>query len=1016
MADQTENVYIKLNIDTKGFDGSLTGIKKEMAALRGQIGSSLISKEDNAILSARFGKLKDDMADLKLAAGNINTADVFGNMARLGGIAASSVSSVVGVTSLLGVESKKVAEIEKQMLTLISVASTLQQIADLKREKGLITEYGLMIKNALLFKGEQVLKAQSLAQTEALTVAQAFQTKGVGLATKAQLVWNAAISANPIGLLVVAVAALVAGIYLLVKAFETNTESVKSWEKALDGAVIADDELRKSHNESIIALQDLQVEYLLTTGVIDEYGAETIRINNEITNSTSQMSKDMDEELSKIQEKYDGFWHSILVGLKSAIIGQAAYAKDIADRLIEESLVREKYRVKEEDAQKIADKKREIAQINHENKISKSITDYRVARLKDTISALNSEYDALVQSEEKILGLYRDLAGRQKELRERSLTPEQKELQAIDDFYNQYIEGSKNVQRQLEKEKDNLKKIEIQISANEKLLKKYLGAEKEIGSELTKQQQDSISRLNQIVIEELNASNAMKESLNSLQGVSTSTEAYDLILEDIEKAQNRINQLDNERNAIEQNLSDLSIKQLNASKERLSLESELNNLQVKKLDTEQRVNDLIIEQNKIRLQVSKDDPNVLAKKQAEERKNVENKYATERLLTSNKIRQQLVDDEITISKIRSDGYQSIIDNERTSNTARELAIKERNKEIEKQINYNKELIELQKIEIQLEIDLVNLNKSLTIDEKAQQIEQLTSSLKVSIEKTNEAIRSLLTSIETPPKLNDWQQWVKDFNDNWANLSMSEKINEIAQMSAFVLDQVSQVANAIIEKNRSIMLAQLEIDLNDIQTQFDETIKGLDSALKYGVISQENYNKQSLDAEKKRAAEEKSLKTEAARMEQKWAISQAIMSTALAVLNGLATQPLVPVGLLMAATAAAVGAIQISTIKNTPLPVFAKGGYIDGQSHSQGGTMVNAEAGEFIVNKKSAQAPNMRPVLESINAGTYQQIQPFSIEDLRTVVAEMASIPVINVESDTTRVQRRVSNIESQAKW
>lgn len=98
-----------------------------------------------------------------------------------------------------------------------------------------------------------------------------------------------------------------------------------------------------------------------------------------------------------------------------------------------------------------------------------------------------------------------------------------------------------------------------------------------------------------------------------------------------------------------------------------------------------------------------------------------------------------------------------------------------------------------------------------------------------------------------------------------------------------------------------------------------------------------------------------------------AVISAIISTALATANGLATKPFVPVGIAMGALAGTLGAVQIALIKSQK---YANGGVIQGKSHSQGGVKVlggraEVEGGEFITNKQSTSA-NL-DILEFINS-------------------------------------------------
>ena len=59
--------------------------------------------------------------------------------------------------------------------------------------------------------------------------------------------------------------------------------------------------------------------------------------------------------------------------------------------------------------------------------------------------------------------------------------------------------------------------------------------------------------------------------------------------------------------------------------------------------------------------------------------------------------------------------------------------------------------------------------------------------------------------------------------------------------------------------------------------------------------------------------------------------------------------------ILASLVAAMGSVQIGAILGTPLPKFARGGMIGGRRHSQGGTMIEAEAGEFIMSRSAVQS-------------------------------------------------------------
>ena len=63
----------------------------------------------------------------------------------------------------------------------------------------------------------------------------------------------------------------------------------------------------------------------------------------------------------------------------------------------------------------------------------------------------------------------------------------------------------------------------------------------------------------------------------------------------------------------------------------------------------------------------------------------------------------------------------------------------------------------------------------------------------------------------------------------------------------------------------------------------------------------------------------------------------------------------------------IGAANIAAIAAQPLPKFKKGGMVGGRSHEAGGTLIEAERGEYVVNKNSVM--RNRRELDAINTSS-----------------------------------------------
>ena len=95
----------------------------------------------------------------------------------------------------------------------------------------------------------------------------------------------------------------------------------------------------------------------------------------------------------------------------------------------------------------------------------------------------------------------------------------------------------------------------------------------------------------------------------------------------------------------------------------------------------------------------------------------------------------------------------------------------------------------------------------------------------------------------------------------------------------------------------------------------------------------------------------------ARADKALALFQATIATAVAITKSLGNP-------LLVAFAIATGAAQIAAIASQPIPQFKKGGAVGGRSHEAGGTLIEAEKGEFVVNKSSV--ARHRDALDAMN--------------------------------------------------
>jgi hypothetical protein len=107
------------------------------------------------------------------------------------------------------------------------------------------------------------------------------------------------------------------------------------------------------------------------------------------------------------------------------------------------------------------------------------------------------------------------------------------------------------------------------------------------------------------------------------------------------------------------------------------------------------------------------------------------------------------------------------------------------------------------------------------------------------------------------------------------------------------------------------------------------------------------------------------KTKQARLDKALAIFDIGVNTAIAISKANTLLPPANIPAMIAAGIA--GALQLAVVIAKPIPKFERGGLIGGKLHSQGGTMIEAEQGEYMVNRR--QSSKHRRELDAMNHST-----------------------------------------------
>lgn len=203
----TEIAY-KVSVETEEGGKSLKTLKQDFKDAQKELDGLTIGSQKYIDTLKKLGSVKDEIGDLN------NTIKVFNPEAKMqafgnvmGGVA-SGIQGAVGAMALFGVESKDT----EKMLLKVQAASAFAE--GIKGVMGL----GDAFKDFQLVLGKTAI--------------------GQKLVTAGQWLWNAAITANPIGAIIIALAALVAGIGY----FISNTNDAADVQEKLNKKLTAENE------------------------------------------------------------------------------------------------------------------------------------------------------------------------------------------------------------------------------------------------------------------------------------------------------------------------------------------------------------------------------------------------------------------------------------------------------------------------------------------------------------------------------------------------------------------------------------------------------------------------------------------------------------------------------------------------------------------------------------------------------------------------------------------------------
>jgi hypothetical protein len=351
----------------------------------------------------------------------------------------------------------------------------------------------------------------------------------------------------------------------------------------------------------------------------------------------------------------------------------------------------------------------------------------------------------------------------------------------------------------------------------------------------------------------------------------------------------------------------------------------------------------------------------------------------ERIKASNRAEQKLKElttVEKAVNDARAEGQKSIeltvkalIEEEKATERAKDEKEKNKNKIKETRLEYVKlsetldEYTKKQRDSIKIETELSDLNLK-TAEESFQsrifflQAEQAAGD------------KSLETKIKIIEAEGAARKAALELNEDFANRSKIIDAETQAAITATTKTefdkrvelalQYAQQVTALFNTINELSKQQSENRLSDITATSEAELNAINASSDL----ERDKARQRIALEKRTNQAIAAEKTKQARQDKALALFQIGINTAKGIISALGATPPNPI---LAAFIGVTGAIQAAAVAAKPLPKFEKGGLIGGRLHSQGGTMIEAEQGEYMVNRR--QTAKHRRELDAMNTST-----------------------------------------------
>ena len=829
-------------------------------------------------LTEKAGVLKDAILDTNQAITNA-ASDTRGFDQLSGSIqlAIDGFGLATGAAEMLGISSEDLASIQTKLQAAIAASNAMQSIQNTLQAQSAVMQGVMLVQTKLRTVAENLH-----------TVAQGKGVIATAALTAAQWAFNAAASANPIGLIVVAIIACIAAVWGLVKAFTaffgTSEEDIKAYEKQKE----AFEEMSKAHDDEIERLKargatqaELKNEELNNKQEELEAAEALYARASELYDEDDDEYKEALESKKKAQEDYENFQTDSLNYLNSII--HEAEEKEKEERLGTYEYKRQMIQAELEQQKALA-----LTLLNQE-KITRQVYENMVAALDKAANMKIADINKQEQeSQNKQRTQRANSAKNARNDAKKAAEDLKKEVQKGEDALLNLITDSLERQRRAE---------------NLSYQRKREALDKQLAEELAKRKKNA--RLIQAL-------------QNQIEGLDAEHQQK---LYDIEQS-NLSRTYKAQQDLIE---SRLAIVEKGSERERQLRYDLLSNQ---------------YQQELLAIQAAEDNHTLTAEQAEEMRINLAEAYADKREQLEEELAKNLAD--ITMKKYAD--QQAIDDNAYVEQLN---ALK--NKYVEEMRLAEGNAAEQAAIKARFEEEQAKLSEGYAVQTARNNVAMLeevlkTANLSAEERKNYEAeLAKAKGALETAMA----DQAIAEIDRvNQADAAAKEKRLQNAQQWMQVASDSLNAINDLVSTIYDAKISKVEEEQEANQEAADAEQERISDLVEKKVITEEEGEARKRAAEAKTAKKNEELEKKKAKLKRDQAIwdksnniAQCTMQTALAIMNAWSTAPW-PINIAMAAVAGAMGAMQLATIIATPLPKYAKGT----KSH-KGGPAVVGDGGE-----------------------------------------------------------------------